>query len=103
MDYSTPGFPVLHHLPELAQTHEFVGRGGKKDGVVQGAKENFPGGAGCKEPARQRRRLKIPELGRSPGGGHSNPLQYSHLENPMDRGAWWDTAYRFAKTQTQLK
>ena len=53
MDYSTPGFPVLHHLPEPAQTHEFVGRGGKKDGVVQGAKENFPGGAGCKEPACQ--------------------------------------------------
>ena len=33
----------------------------------------------------------IPELGRFPGGGHGNPLQYSCLENPMDRGAWWDT------------
>ena len=31
----------------------------------------------------------IPGLGRSPGGGHGNPLQYSFLENPMDRGAWW--------------
>ena len=31
----------------------------------------------------------IPGLGRSPGGGHSYPLQYSCLENPMDRGAWW--------------
>ena len=30
----------------------------------------------------------IPESGRSPGGGHGNPLQYSCLENPMDRGAW---------------
>ena len=30
----------------------------------------------------------IPGLGRSPGGGHGNPPQYSHLENPMDRGAW---------------
>ena len=30
----------------------------------------------------------IPELGRSAGGGHGNPLQYSHLGNPMDRGAW---------------
>ena len=30
-------------------------------------------------------------LGRSPGGGHDNPLQYSRLENPMDRGAWWAT------------
>jgi len=31
----------------------------------------------------------IPGLGRSPGGGNGNPLQYSCLENPMDRGAWW--------------
>jgi len=31
----------------------------------------------------------IPGLGRSPGGGHGNPLQYSCLENPMDGGAWW--------------
>ena len=34
----------------------------------------------------------IPELGRSPGGGHGNPLQYSCLENPMDREACWATA-----------
>ena len=33
----------------------------------------------------------IPGLGRSPGGGHGNPLQSSCLENPMDRGAWWAT------------
>ena len=33
----------------------------------------------------------IPGLGRSPGGGHGNPLQYSHLENPMDKGVWWAT------------
>ena len=31
----------------------------------------------------------IPRFGRSPGGGRGNPLQYSCLENPMDRGAWW--------------
>ena len=34
-----------------------------------------------------------PGLGRSPGGGYSNPLQYSCLENPMDGGSWWDTIY----------
>ena len=45
----------------------------------------------------------IPALGRSPGGGQGNPLQYSSLENPMDRGAWWATVHRFAKNQTQLK
>ena len=33
----------------------------------------------------------IPGSGRSPGGGHGNPLQYSCLENPLDRGAWWAT------------
>ena len=45
----------------------------------------------------------IPESGRSPGGGHGNPLQHSCLENPMDRGAWQTTVYRVAKSQTHLK
>ena len=40
----------------------------------------------------------IPGLGRSPGGGHSNPLQYSCLENPEDRGAWWATVHRMGKS-----
>ena len=39
----------------------------------------------------------IPEWGRSLGGGHGNPLQYSCLENPRDRGAWWATVQRVAK------
>ena len=42
----------------------------------------------------------IPGSGRSPGGGHDNPLQYSCLENPMVRGAWWATVYRIAQGQT---
>ena len=37
-------------------------------------------------------------LGRSPGGGHGNPLQYSCLENPMDRGAWQATVHRVAQS-----
>ena len=45
----------------------------------------------------------IPGLGRSPGGGHGNPLQYSCLENPMDRGAWWTMVHRVSKSQTRLK
>ena len=45
----------------------------------------------------------IPGLGRSPGEGHSYPLQYSCLENPMDRGTWRATVHRVAKSQTQLK
>ena len=39
----------------------------------------------------------FPGSGRSPGGGHSNPLQYSCLENSMDRGFWWATVHRVAK------
>ena len=42
----------------------------------------------------------IPGLGRSPGGGNSNPLQYSCLENLMDGGAWWATVHGVAKSQT---
>ena len=45
----------------------------------------------------------IPGLGRSPGEGHGSPLQYSCLENHMDRGAWWAIAHRVTKSQTQLK
>ena len=44
----------------------------------------------------------IPGLGRSPGGGHGNPLQYSWLENLMDRGAWWAIVHRFAQSRTWL-
>ena len=40
----------------------------------------------------------IPGLGRSPGGGHGNPLQFSCLENPMDRGAWQGTVLRVTKS-----
>jgi len=39
----------------------------------------------------------IPGSERSPGEGHGNPLQYSCLENPLDRGAWWATVHGFAK------
>ena len=45
----------------------------------------------------------VPGLGRSPEGEHGNPLQYSCLENLMDRGAWWATVHGFTKSRTQLK
>ena len=44
----------------------------------------------------------IPELERSPGEGNGNPLQYSCLENPMDRGAWQATVHGITKSQTRL-
>ena len=43
----------------------------------------------------------IPGLGRSPGEGNGNPLQYSCLENPMDGGAWWATVHGVAKSRTR--
>ena len=45
----------------------------------------------------------IPGLGRSPGEWHGNPLQYSCLENPMDKRGWWSTVQGVSKSQTQLK
>ena len=57
----------------------------------------FPGGASGKEHtyqcSRHRDMGSVPGLGRSPGGGHGNPLQYSCLENTMDREAWWAIAH----------
>ena len=67
----------------------------------------IPGRVSGKEPACQCRRRwvmgLIPKLGRSPGRGHHNPLQYSCLGNPMDREAWWATVHGVAKSWTQLK
>ena len=45
----------------------------------------------------------IPGSGRSPGEGNGNPLQYSCLGNPMDRGAWWATVHGVARSRTRLK
>ena len=49
-----------------------------------------------------RDKSSIPGLGRSPGGGHGNPFQYSWLENSMDRGAWETTVHGVTKSWTQL-
>ena len=48
-------------------------------------------------------RTQSPGLGRGPGGGPGNPLQYSRLEKPMDRGAWRATVHRVTKSRTGLK
>ena len=42
----------------------------------------------------------IPGVGRSPGGGHGNPLHYSCLGSPMDRGTWWATVHKITESQT---
>ena len=64
---------------------------------------HFPGGSDGKESACNAGDLGlIPWFGRSPGEGNGNLLQYSCLENPMDRGAWRATVHGVAKSQTQL-
>ena len=61
----------------------------------------FPGGSDGKESAHNVGGLSLtPGLGRSPEEGNGNPFQYSCLENPMDRGAWWATVHGVPKSQT---
>ena len=63
----------------------------------------FPGGSDSKESACNVGDWgSIPGSGRSPGEGNGNPLLYSCLENPMDRGAWWVAVHGTTKSQTRL-
>ena len=67
--------------------------------------KDFPGGTVVKNPPANTGDAGDtvnPGLGRSPGEGNSNPLQYSCLQNSMDRGAWWAIVHGVAKSQTQL-
>ena len=65
---------------------------------------DFPSGSVVKNPPANAEAIRymdsIPELERFPGGGNDNPLQYSCLENPMDREAWWATVHGATKSQT---
>ena len=63
----------------------------------------FPGGSHCKESVFNAGEPgSIPGSGRSPREENGNPIQYSCLENPMDRGPWWATVHGVAVSQTQL-
>ena len=76
-------------------------------GRIQSIEEGFPGVTSGKEPSANAEEVRNeclnPGSGRSSGGRNGNPLQYSCLENPMDRGTWWAIVHRFAKSWTQLK
>ena len=70
---------------------------------VTAAHRGFPGGSDGKEPTCHVGATgSIPRLGRFPGKGHGNPLQYPCLEKPIDRGAWWATVHGVTKSWTQL-
>ena len=110
MNPSTPGLPVHHHLPEFTQTH------------IHRVSEllclwDFPGkntGVGGHSQAAQWQRIhltvqesqgtwgSVPVSGRSSGAENGNPLQYSCLANPKDRGAWQATLHAVTKYLTRL-
>ena len=72
-------------------------------GQVEGHRWSFPGGSVGKESVCNAGDPdSIPGLGRSPGEGNGNPLQYSCLENPMDRGAWQAIVHGVTKSQHNL-
>ena len=64
---------------------------------------DFPGGTSSKEPANAEDSSSIPRSVRTPGEGSDNPLQYSCLENPMDRGAWRASVPRLVRTHTPTR
>jgi len=80
-------FKVQHVIVYISTSFLFWGRG-------------FPGGSDGKESAHDVGDLSIPGSGRSLGEGNSDSLQYSCLENPMGRGAWWATFHGIAKSWT---
>ena len=72
--------------------------------LIQSARSGFPSGSDGKESACSAGDPgSIPGSGSSPGEGNSNLLQYSHLENPMEREVWRATVHGFTKSQTRLK
>ena len=86
---------IAHKIKAITHTHTHT-----HTQYMQG----FPGGSAGKEFAYKAGDVGlIPGSGRSPGGGHDNPLRYSCLENPMDRGALQATVHSISKNWTCLK
>ena len=98
-----PSFPVIADTPRILHSSRlpFIPSTERKEKVLSiymrpWINHGLPSGTNGKEPTCQCRRPKtsvIPGSGRSSGGGHGNPLQYSRLENPMDGGAWRATVH----------
>ena len=85
----------------LLREKNSVKREERQEDIYTALGKCFPGGSDGKEPACNAGDLgSVPGLGRSPGGGNGNSLQYSCLENSMDRGTWWVTVHGVTKSQT---
>ena len=95
-------YPTSAHKPERSHTEEWAGA---LSLFLEGFKEGLPCWLSGKESSCNTGDARdaglIPGLGRSPGEGNDNPLQYSSLGNPRDRGAWWGAVHGVAKSQTQ--
>ena len=92
--------PSMVTQAQLSDTNALLGR---KIMCMCASCMGLPGGSDVKESARDSGdRGSIPGSGRSPGEGNGNPLQYSCLGNPMDRGAWRATVHGVAKSWTRL-
>ena len=90
----------MSHVINLLNFEKAVKMKQKSREIIQGS---FPGGSDGKESACNAGDLgSLPGWGRSPGEGDGNSLQYSCLENPMDRGAWQATVQGVTKSQTRL-
>ena len=102
MNYSMPGFPVVYHLPEFSQTHvHWV-----SDATLSVTECDQCAIHLCKWhsfiPFLWLSNISLYVSGRSCGEGNGNPLQYSCLENPMDREAWLTTVHGITKIRTRL-
>ena len=102
----TTGF--LYSLPQLPEWLSLLQRQMESWAVYGSLPETmgFPSGSVVKAPLASAGdagdKGLIPGLGSSPGGGNGSPLQYSCLENSMDRGAWWATVHGVTKNRTRL-
>ena len=86
-----------------SQAHSLARNGNQSFELLLYLKMGFPGNSDYKESVCNARDLDlIPGMGRSPGEGNGNPLQYSCLENHMDRGVWRTTVHGAAESQTRL-
>ena len=96
---------IISYQGKANQSHDEILLHLRQEGSTGGWQRcgDFPGGSNSKASAYNVGDPgSVPGLGRFPGGGIGTPLQYSCLENPMDRGTWQTTVYGVAKSRTRL-
>ena len=91
MTHKFPFLPIMLRVSIFLHPHEYLGcphgLSGKESSCHEGGMEDT---------------VSVPEQGKSPGGGHGDPLQYSCLENPRDREAWWAAVHGVTKRKCSV-